>query len=100
MNPLQHIMEENEKLLNNTGYSIPQKELICPTCSKNEFICKSCVENLLRNSQLRLIEGFKEMLPLYEGGDYYYVSKDYRLGWNDCVKEIREKFDSLNKLSK
>lgn len=54
---------------------------------------KLFVKSLLSKNREEVLGEVREILPLYLAGE---VEEKYMNGWNDCVKEIRDKFSSLH----
>lgn len=42
------VLEEVEKEACSLGYSIPTKELYCPFCHNDSFVCRNCLENIFK----------------------------------------------------
>ena len=94
---LKQIIEENKKSLNDT--SLFRAGGSCWEVCDFEAICEDIKENN-HLSQLRLIEGFREMVreKMLPERQRSLVSQDWFDSWNDCCDAILSELGNINEI--
>ena len=97
MTNLKQIIEENKKSLNDT--SLFRAGGSCWEVCDFEAICEDIKENN-HLSQLRLIEGFREMVreKMLPERQRSLVSQDWFDSWNDCCNAILSELGNINEI--